>query len=531
MLFIIIFILVILLIVLFLISFKKKKNSEHFNMELVENLKREFNNTTKNLDDVGGFLVNNFGMPWFKTMLENGDVNFKDTSVCASINRKTCTAYSYMRRDLIPMFFMFPGINLNVPCGIVLDTKKIWSLITLMAVIDGDTNNRSCCTNESYGSILSRNPFAGSDWDWCIYNTLVAKYGKEHPWVTGKYAVFIPLKDKGAGCSTNCNGNLKCMYNNTGGNINQWFMNSSPECKAGNYKDCFEFRLAKPEEVPNDIKKMFSDPNKQPDGFLIHSVSENCETCKKPFLCVFEEHSINDKYKLVYETDRIATYIGKDGLGFEEVVSPEINIGKIAISQCRFEKKDWNGWINVIRNWYKQLLSVMKKDNSTTSNYNYMLANPYSPSYLENEVNLYINPNTDTEEYNSQNKIFQDAIVGFYYTEVTCEEQLQVLNGVETKIGDSSFYNSTDRCDMFWKLDDPSMTTEKRRQWEINNLTQSRDIVRSVAKMFNKKHNKDIPVYKCIANSNSFPNYDSMERALKGEIKFDEIFIIDSEYS
>jgi len=153
-----------------------------------------FNNTTTNLDNVGGFLVNNFGSVWFERMLKLGEVSLADTAVCAGINRHTCTAYSFIRKDLIPMFFMFPGEALNVPCGIILDTKKIWPLITLMATIDGDTNNRSCCTNESYSPILTRSPFSGNSNDLCVYNTLIEK-AKTNPnyqkYVNGKYATYI----------------------------------------------------------------------------------------------------------------------------------------------------------------------------------------------------------------------------------------------------------------------------------------------------------------------------------------------------
>ena len=45
--------------------------------------------------------------------------------------------------------------------------------------------------------------------------------------------------------------------------------------------------------------------------------------------------------------------------------------------------------------------------------------------------------------------------------------------------------------------------------------------------MFNKKHNKNVPVLKNVASSNSYPNYDDMQRALNGEIRFDQVFVPD----
>ena len=475
-----------------------------------------------------GLLVNNFGTVWFETMLQHGDVALADTAVCASVNRHTCTAYSLIKPDLIPMFFMFPGVNLNVPCGIILDPTKVWPLITLMAVVDGDTNNRSCCTNESYGPILTRSPFSGNPSDMCIYNTLLAKYGPNNKYVTGKYAVYIPAKDSGGGCPTSCGGDLACMYQNSGGNINQWLMNSSPECIAGQYKDCFDFtEIASADPA---IVKIFDGQAVKPDGYLVQSTSDNCATCKKPYLCVFDEYKQDERYKMVFEDKRIATYIGKDGVGFQ--ASPaSMDIGKISITQCRFEKKDWNKWIDVLRQHYRRLLSIMKQDNSINEQYNYQMAHPFSPSYFENEVNLYIDPNTTSDDYKSQNSTWQDSIVGFYYTATPCEDQLQILNGVPATAFETTFNNSTDRCDKFFQMDNPALdTSDKRRQWEMQNMAYSRELVHKVTSMFNEKHGKNLSVYKCTADSNSFPNYQSMVTALEGKTKLKSIFQKDTAF-
>lgn len=500
----------------------------------VEKMKEKFYDTTTDLKKIGGLLANNFNLDFFQKILSAGDVNYSDTSVCASINRKTCTAYSYLRRDLIPMLFMYPGTITNDPCGIILDPVKIWPLITLLAVVDADTNNRQCCTNEAPASTVFRNPFTNTNWDICMTNTLRAQ-GYTN-WADGKYVVYMPLKDPnlGAGCSRYCNGDLNCMYNNSGGSINQFFMNSSPECIAGKYKDCFVFKQIDTSQVPDDIKNSFN--NSQPEGYLELSFKKDCPDCKKPYLCVFDK-SPNDKYEMIYEPDRIASYIGKDGLGFNDLfVKNNMDIGYLSVSQCRIEKKDWNLWIKILKDWYQTLLNLMNKDNSMSDTYSHMLANPIDQAYLENEVNLYINPDTTSDEYKKQNKIFQDAIIGFYYNANTCEEQLSLLNGIKSVTPSSPslalynqptgntnvFYNSVDRCDAFY-----GMTTDVRRKWETDNILNAKTLVRKVAKMFNDKHNRNVPVFKNVANNNSFPNYDSMKRALEGNIRFEEIFLPD----
>jgi hypothetical protein len=494
-------------------------------------LKKKFNNTTTDLNNIGGLLANNFGMSYFEKMLEVGDVNYSDTSVCASINRKTCTAYSYIRKDLVPMLFIFPGIEANVPCGIILDPKKVWDLITLLSVVDADTNNRSCCTNENYDPILTRNPFQNDDSDQCMVNTIRAQKGPDSVWLKQKYAVYMPLGDPnfGAGCPRSCNGDLNCMYANTGGNINQYLMNASPECKAGNYASCFNFTEVPIDQVPQKIKDMFKDPNAQPDGYLELSFAKDCPTCKKPYLCVFE-NSPNNKFETIYEPDRIASYIGKDGLGFQNLFGQYMDIVLLQILQCRVEKKDWNLWVKLVKDWYKTLMSIMTKDNGMPDRYSYMLANPNTQGYFENEINLYINPDTSSREYKRQNKIFQDSIIGFYYNATTCEEQLNTLNGIKSVSQYNSsdvFYNNVDRCDRYWWLNDNSFDTNKRRSWEIDNIEKSRELVRKVADMFNKKHNRNVPVLKNVSSSNAYPNYNDMQRALNGKIQFNDVFIPD----
>ncbi len=499
-------------------------------------LERIFDNTTTDLDSIGGILCNNFGPQWFQDMLRRGEVSLQDTSVCAHVNRHTCTAYSYVRRDLIPMLFTYPGVGANVPCGIILDTKKVWPLITLMAIVDGDTNSRSCCTNETGGAILTRSPWSGNPNDFCIYNSMRIQANEgiiPTKWVSGNYAVFIPVKDSGATggtCDTSCVGDKTCMYNNSGGNINQWLMNSSQECIDGKYANCYTFTLVDDSEVPQSMKNMVQP---KPDGWLKQGMASTCKTCKKPYLCVFSDApqakggtaSSEDKYKVVEEADRFASYIGPDGRGMQITTTNTMNLGTVAISQCRFEKKDWNLWLNVLKQNYKNILGLVRFDNSMVESFNYQLANPDSPSYFENEVNLYIDPDTSSEEYERQNKIWQDSILGFYYIASTCEEQLAPLEGIRSNAGGNIVTGTLDRCNEFF-----GMATNNRRQWEKNRINMSRKLVHQVADLFNKNHGRDVPVYKCTADSNAFPNYQSLLTAADGDVKLSSMFQPDTDF-
>jgi hypothetical protein len=410
------------------------------------------------------------------------------------------------------MFFMFPGINLYVPCGIILDTRRVWSLITLMTIIDADTNNRNLCVNESGSPILMLNPHGNSDIDNCTRSNLAAKFGKDSKYLTLNYAVFIPSKESFDKCSATCH-DQRCKYLNSGGSINQWVLST---CKFSD-PECYSFEEVDSSSVPAEIAKQVGEVA----GFLVQRTS--CSLCTKPYLCVFQDYTQTEKYKTVVEEDRIANYIGPAGEGFLDLFNPgsrdKLDIGNIAISQCRFEKKDWDLWIGVLKDWYREILNVLAQSDEAN---NYIFANPFKPSYFENEINLYINPDRTTREALDQNKIFQDSIIGFYYTDVSCEEQLAPLNGVKTETYGVPFSNAVDRCDEFWKLDDATMTTEKRRAWEATKRVEIKELVHKVADMFNKKHGRKVPVYRSRANSNAFPNAVSLGDALAGAVNIED---------
>ena len=525
---------------------KSKNNTNTVPNSTISAMHDTFNNTTTDLNNIGGFLANNFGIEWFNSMLQHGDVSLQDTAVCAHVNRHTCTAYSYIRRDMIPMLFMYPGQASNVPCGILLDTKKVWPLITLMATVDADTNHRNCCTNESGVDYLTRNPFKNNRSDYCIFNTLVAKYGREQAQKYSNYAVYIPNTNKGAKVPTSCNGDQTCMYNNSGGSLSQWVMNggmltpdsTTKACSAGNYKDCFNFKEVPYEEVPNAIKYSFKDKKQQPSGWLEQSISDNCPTCTKPYLCVFDNSTGKQPYEIKEEKDRFGVYIGKKGEGYVDLFSNGITngLGGMAVLQCRFEKKDWNLWMDVVKEWYKTLLSFMTPDNKMSREYDNLLGNPYTYNYFENEVNLYIDPDINSEEYKKQNKIWQDSIVAFYYTATKCEDQFKPLIGVETHSNVKNpitgkqeikiWNNNIDRCDDYY-----FMQTDQRRAWESIHIEEQRELVYKVADMFNKKYNKNVPVFACVADSNAFPNYKSLNKALNGTVTFDDIFREDTGFN
>lgn len=99
-----------------------------------------------------------------------------------------------------------------------------------------------------------------------------------------------------------------------------------------------------------------------------------------------------------------------------------IDPSNVAVRQCKWEKKDMKPWINSLKKYYSDIQSKMNpENNSMDQGFDYFLANPDHLSYLENEVNIYVNSDTSSSNYVDQNKIFMDSIEGFFYVPTTCE--------------------------------------------------------------------------------------------------------------
>jgi len=453
---------------------------------------------------VGGVLANNFALNWFQDFIKKGEVTFQGTAVCAHRTRKSCTAYSLLRSDLIPVLFEYPKAGQSVPCGIILDPTKAWPLITGMLVNDGDTNARVCCSNESEG--------------------------RDQPLNCGSHTIDFSPGNRGSGmdlCGLNdCNGNRTCMMLQSGGSINAY----------------------KLEQIRSLCSQEGTDFSRS-------------KLCAQPYVCVMENAPKNSQdvrntdttneanYKIVEETDRIANYIGKDGEGYIPLLNadcPSAGVDKKGdgsgqcsyngrggknindgISHCKFKREDWDYWIKTLKRVYNEYEKRFP-------------TNKYEGVYIENEVNLYVNPNNGDEAF-IQQKLFENAIIGFYYNNTNCDQQLKWLTPQKTTEG----RNGSTRCDDYFQdiLTDPflnkdknitgtsTVVTRKQRQsWENLMIQISRQLVHQVADLFEKQTSRKVPVYKCTASSNAFMNYDEVRQAQNNNIKLSSIFQKDTDY-
>jgi hypothetical protein len=358
-----------------------------------QTLEDKFNDISNSAAGPGGLLISMISDDDAAHLLAIKKIDYGDFDQCAAVNRKTCSAWSYFRRDLWPAAFIIPGMNMNL--GFITDPKKLWPLITTMSVIDGDTNFRSACSNENGGDT------------WLTYargDDCIAKAFRQGPYASDSTGqIYSQKQDIGAAdISPKCSDkDTKCRYLNSGAGINVWDLMYNWPCQ-----DCGEF------------KPGFKDN-------IYYQTFKNCEACKKPYLCKPAEPPASGPNPAMEEAE-IAAYVGKDSKQWPSLfttVPP--NIGFTAVHQCKFAREDWKAWTLALKEFYSYLWN------------NPLTLDPRAPVYLENEVNTYIYPDRGAAEYKRQQEIFLNSIVGVFYIANTCEEQI----------------HSQDACDAFFSIE------------------------------------------------------------------------------
>jgi hypothetical protein len=487
--------------------------------------KAQFNNISNKSSDIGGLLIHMMGISDMETSMKNDKFGLSLMTDCASTNRKTCSAWTLVRKDLPPMVFIYPMIG-TPTVGIIINAKSAWDLVTTMGNIDSNTNCRNCCQQEYGVPMITRYPNES------VGECMTKMLGNRGFDIGNKkyngYLVYIPSKNHdGQMCPPSCaHDDLFCKYNSAGASINIWDWFKWDECSEKSFIDCYDFKVQDATDIPLDLYNIVKDMSVKPVGYIVQSTSKDCNVCKRPYLCVTESPPTakSDNYP-VMEKDRFAAYVGEDGLGWNKLFTTPINKidpDLIVNRQCKWEKKDMQQWINSLKKYYSDIYSkINPNDNYMDPNFNYFLANPDHACYLENEINIYVNSDTSSGNYIDQNAIFMNSIEGFFYIPTTCEDQLKVLNGIPTTEGNHVTYTTAvDRCDGFFK----QIVGDDRREYENKQVSSSKSTVIEFTKWFNNKYDKNVSVYSADLGSNSFPNSTNMKLAQENNIDFDKIF-------
>lgn len=224
---------------------------------------------------------------------------------------------------------------------------------------------------------------------------------------------------------------------------------------------------------------------------------QNCAACNKPYLCSGDAPRAGAANPYT-DDEAVTAYLGKDAREWNKLfISEDLNTGFTSTSQCRFSKNDLGLWLKALHGFYTLILTRG------------ITLVPAAPAYLENEMNSYIYPDNSSPVYRAQQKIFLDSILGFFYISDTCERQIQ----------DASSNPEEDCNTMFGQN-----VTGARREIEMCNRRGYQVNSGALAKLVSQQTGRTIPVYGAVLDSNNFTNPVSIQKALRGEVNFNDMF-------
>jgi len=494
-----------------------------------------FNDISDTPDKIGGLLTHLMSHTDFEAILAQPEfsfgVNSSGVADCAAAHRHTCSAWTYLRKDLPPMLYIFPASpevsgfwTPNV--GILVDPAKMWPLLTTMGVIDSATNERSCCSNEdatvewladSYSDDPSSNQFAA-----CAKEK---GYGD-------KWYLYSSLGMSGPSCPRSCKPDDEiCRAVNSGGGAN--FLDMSEWIGESSLCDCIPDKDHITQPSAADKKNYdFSGW----DGYTPYAFEGKCLFCNKPYFCDTDASKKPGTYAVTSDGPR--AYVGPQGDAWVSMFGgTKEKIADVSVTMtthCKWQKSNWPQWINALHDYYNLYIEGLNNNNDYyDKSRSYLQANPCGFSYYENEVNAYIPP-PGTPEEKTTDDTFRDSILGFIYIASTCEEQLAPLNGT-TSICEPSqcgspaaqctYKNAADRCNGF--LCKSKTGTCKNIAELAARKVKAKAATIEMVKKFNETYRQgaeQIKGYACTPASNVFMDKKMLQDAANGQIKYENVF-------
>jgi hypothetical protein len=506
-----------------------------------------------------------------------------------------------------PMVFNFPGLGLDAPMmGILLDLEKMFPMVGTMAMVDADSNNGSCCCNAAGYFVLSYLPKDGkpqktglsnNDVPMVVQKALGEKYdptanyyiaGDRNmmngtpAWIPGTAPTVCDACPNTSIPATGAD--YLCQVNQAGAGVNTWDMLLGwPDSKEletcfyvkGNPKYAYKDQ---PNATDDNVDPVLAKNLMETWGFKelpvgpmleIAYLKPSCKTCNQPNLCVMQAPDGGAKSKVIapFATSDgpiTGALIGADGMGYFDqymgsLIYPEtkktgngyagkwLNLPSVAVRQCKFQVKDWDKWVEVQKEFYRNVLlmqdptsnTFFKKDGTVHPYQQMYNANPLQGQYFEHEVNIYVDPDPTSAFHKQQQQRFQDSIIGFFYTCQTCEDSMEELKNVETPslittnlaekdwFSHGSFKSPSARCDgYFTSAPNPGtrIIGDTRRAAEAQKQTQMRLSTLELCRLFGEKYGRDIMPLKAKMHSNAFIGNAQTARSLEEKLQFSEIF-------
>ena len=338
-------------------------------------------------------------------------------------NAPTCSAWTYLRKDLPPIVYSFPSSPAGSDAmkfwypnvGIIVDPNVVWPLITTMNVVDSGTDARNCGSfDPSY-----INPIFDKNNGYGRCNPIV--YDKKGDKVKNQDDYCIYISDcKQTPCNPSCSYNIdiqdeNCRIENSGGSVStlQWYESNYPgydwDCPNTKSKsngwnireipngipDCYKaVEINKNDICKNDMKNIQEVYGNQCTNFARYERTTDCYVTKPAVLSTIDTPDYSDTGILIADKDgywktnleisnknRNLYYIGTDinknetGATFSEQTWKNCNInnngiaGKCLVSNNaittngfiigKFLKEDWGRWISEIKLMWKHIYNTL----------------------------------------------------------------------------------------------------------------------------------------------------------------------------
>ena len=466
-----------------------------------------------------------------KFVLDTNDRAITNCSLPDEHHTGSCSAWTYLRSDLMPTIFNTPMKVNSSPhedwndarkmystpvIGIIINPALAWPLISSMGVVDASTSERNCgqyyfsdsktvqvkCTEADRG--------VGSD-------TSVEFHG--------------PLRASEL-CQKDCDDNdAYCKYQNSGGTIAMSMLGSSA---LGNW-GCQDCSGPFPKEG-------------------VQNIMSGCSQSSLPFLCSLD--NATEATEGLVDPNAWAPYskhagyarahIGPEGDAMQNLFETPTGLAdtrNIGGTQCKFQRNDWDSWVNAIKRYYKTFWKhydstskSLRADLKTAFGHNYLMSCPrYYYSFLENEVNLYFNPKSDQKKYQElaehQSRILRNAIVGFFSVGKTCKQQLQSLEGSSCSFDGATYTGAEDRCiGWFCGKDATQECKDNFLSEEQSYLHEAKMLAKQLATKFNATyridgHKRPAGLFTYVGSNSTFLDPKYLEILIKDQhISLEEVF-------
>ena len=346
-------------ILLLVNNFKEKFSNQRDNYfeKLYNNVIEIKNEIFEKNPVINGVFVHLFSTEDLDEIINQKDFKFnlntKGITDCSIFNPKTCSAWTYLRKDLPPILYNFPsspavyGGYWTPNWGVVVDANKFWPLVTTMGITDSDTFGRNQLNIDINSSIILWDNINNSGYfnngSRCSGNNIntpfFTKDNLENLIPINKNDVDIVIQsfhnnrvnDKNTSCGYNDDINsLNCRYTNAGAGqeSSSWLYGNSIlygwDCPyydySNNYgvtgsvyrpqgelngkfnktKGCFYIEIVDAKDLSdNDINRVSYElqltleqlKNKR---FGIWKPTEECWASKYPFVCISKDNPITN---------------------------------------------------------------------------------------------------------------------------------------------------------------------------------------------------------------------------------------------